>query len=474
MCRETQPPVARSAHIASFAGGVRYAILAAMILVFGSNHRATGDESMETLVDVTGDPIADMTPLWAEPAVVPVSFCEPCVPAEAKPTTLNIGEFTLRPYGTVWSDLVYATSRTVPGRFALWVASEEDQGEPALELDARRSRIGLEVAGPQIDWCGGMDTGARFEVDFLGNFTTDNQPDVRLRHVYWEAKNDRNRVLGGQTWDVVSPLIPNTVNFSISWAAGNVGFRRNQFRWERYISSGATTWTLQAAIAQNVIQDLATGFSSTGVTRETGDWPMIQARSAVTFDDIAVGGNTMILGVSGHIGETGFDFATGHPANPALGPEDDVRLRTWSFNAEARVPLTQRWSVQGEFFTGSNLSNILGGIAQGVCPCLRVPIRSTGGWGELTYAWSPKLSSHVGYSIDDPNDNDSLIGRTKNDVIYANCIYRVSDRLTTGLEVSSWKTEYHNRTDEPGFTFVDAPTAPGEAVLVDWTVRYTF
>lgn len=403
-----------------------------------------------------------------------------------------VGGVRVVPYGTVWTDLTYASSRTVPGRFTLWIASEEEQGEAAIELDARRSRMGAYVHGPELDGClfdgclpewlvgsgpksSTMETGARFEVDFLGNFTTDNQPDVRLRHVYFEAKNDRARFLAGQYWDVVSPLLPNTVHFPVLWGAGNVGFRRNQFRLERFIDLGkGRVWTVQAAVAQNVIQDLTTGFSSVGVNRETGDWPMIQARTAMRFDDISAAGRSLQIGLSGHIGETGFDFTEGHPANPALGPEDDVRLTTWSANAEIVVPLSERWSVQGECFTGSNMSNLLGGIVQGVCPCLRVPIRSTGGWGEVTYAWSPKVSLHAGASIDDPNDNDSLIGRTKNQVVYANVIYRASDQLTTGIEVSSWRTEYHNRTDEPGFTFVDSPTAPGEAVLFDWTVRYSF
>lgn len=425
-------------------------------------------------------PLGDALPLDAETTkwdgtfagIEPASFCDPC---QIDRSRFTLGSFTVTPYGTLWTDIVYATSRTVPGRFALWIASEDEQGEPAVELDARRSRIGVDIQGPPIDSLGGLDSRARFEVDFLGNFTTDNQPDVRLRHVYWEFINDDVRLLAGQTWDVVSPLRPNTVNFSVSWAAGNVGFRRNQFRLERFIDLGSDTkLTLQGALAQNVIQDLATGFNAVGVTRESGDWPMLQGRTAVTFGGVAVNGSPMTLGLSGHIGQTGFDFAGGHPANPALLPEDDVRLETWSLNADARIPLTQRWSVQGEFFTGTNLSNILGGIGQGVCPCLRVPIRSTGGWGEITYAWNRKLSTHVGYSIDDPNDNDSLIGRTKNSVLYANCIYQVSDQLTTGIEVSSWKTEYHNRTGEPGYTFISAPTAPGEAVLFDWTVRYTF
>jgi hypothetical protein len=201
---------------------------------------------------------------------------------------------------------------------------------------------------------------------------------------------------------------------------------------------------------------------------------MIQARTALELGGIKAGGKTMAVGLSGHISETGFDFTQGHPANPALAPQDDVRISTWSANIDAKLPLTRRLSCQGEFFTGSNLSNFLGGAGQGVCPCLRVPIRSVGGWGELKYVYNKKVSTHIGYSVDDPNDNDSLIGRTKNQAIYTNVFYDVNDSLTTGIEVSHRRTEYHNRTGEPGFTFISSPTAPGEAVLFEWTLRYSF
>ncbi|WP_200836769.1 hypothetical protein [Rubripirellula obstinata] len=404
-----------------------------------------------------------------------VQLASCCVPTETKRSQLTVGAFELVPYGTVWSDMVYATSRTVPGRFTLWIESDEVQGEPAFELDARRSRIGVDVKGPPIGLLGGLESRANFEVDFLGNFTTDNQPDVRLRHVFWEAKNENTRFLVGQTWDVISPLLPNTVSFPVLWTAGNIGFRRNQLRLERYADLGnRTSVTFQAALAQNVIQDFATGAAAAGIVRESGDWPMIQARSAIEFGGIEAAGQAMAFGLSGHIGETGFDFLGGHPANPNLAAEDDVRIRTWSANVDARIPISKRHSLQGEVFTGTNLSNVLGGAGQGVCPCLRVPIRSAGGWAEWRFVYSKKVSTHLGFSVDDPNDNDSLVGRTKNQAAYANLFLHVNDRLTTGFEVSHRRTEFHNRTNEPGFTFVESPTEPGDAVLLDWTLRYSF
>jgi hypothetical protein len=84
------------------------------------------------------------------------------------------------------------------------------------------------------------------------------------------------------------------------------------------------------------------------------------------------------------------------------------------------------------------------------------------------------LTAHAGFGIDDPNDADSLIGRTYNQVIYGNAFLKLTEHLLTGLEVSSWLTTYHNRTDEQGFRPTNDPTEPGKSVTVDWTVRYKF
>jgi hypothetical protein len=378
----------------------------------------------------------------------------------------KLGSLTVVPYGVLWMDMIYETSRTFPGRFLLWVISKEQQGEDTFQIDARYTRVGFDVKGPELDLFGGIRGGGKVEIDFLGVFTVENQPDTRLRHAYWEAKNDDVRFLVGQYWDLVSPRLPNTVNFSVSWGVGNIGFRRTQFRVERYFQlSHDVVWTVQGALAQNVIQDFTSGATAIGsVARETGNWPMVQARTALSFGRHC--SEPITIGMSGHAGETGFDFGS----DIFFPAEDDARFLTWSFNIDAKVPITDRFGLHGEFFTGSNLSPLLGGIVQGVCPCRRVPIRAHGGWAEIWYDVTPDIHTHIGFGIDNPNDNDSLLGRTNNQVVYGNVFLDVTEHLITGLEVSSWRTSYHNRTNDPTLS----PTAPGEAVAVDWTVRYKF
>jgi hypothetical protein len=90
--------------------------------------------------------------------------------------------FRLAPYGALWGDLIYATSRTQTGPFTLFVFSEQDQGEETFQLDVRRTRLGFDLFGPAIDVGGGASTGGRVEIDFHGDFITENRAAVLLRH----------------------------------------------------------------------------------------------------------------------------------------------------------------------------------------------------------------------------------------------------------------------------------------------------
>ncbi len=381
------------------------------------------------------------------------------------------GGFRIVPYGFVWANMAYATQRTVPGPFTLFVSSEQQQGEAAFNTDARRSRIGVDVLGPDIPIAGGLKSTAQIELDFLGEFVNENQGQARLRQAYWEGSNDHHRFLVGQTWDVISPLRPRTVNFSVGWLGGNIGFRRAQFRYERFGGEpDGVAWTLQTSLNQDITPDFVT---DPGVIREPSSYPVIEARAALTWNKQA-GKRATTLGFSGHFGETGFDFRNPGPPPLNLPPLDDARFHTWSFNVDLAIPLGQRAHVQAEFFHGQNLSPFLGGIGQGVCACTRTAITSTGGWIDLQYECTDRLTTHVGYGLDDPVNDDLQLGRNYNQFIFANAMLAITDALTTGLEATYWKTGYQDR--RAGLIPADqlGPTAPGKALVIDWMVKYDF
>ena len=276
----------------------------------------------------------------------------------------------------------------------------------------------------------------------------------------------------GQHWDVISPLFPGTLNYSVGWTGGNIGFRRAQIRFERYLYP---VDSIQVALQTAINQDIVTDFpADPGVRREPAGWPVVEGRMGVTLGEESDGFEPIKFGVSGHIGQTGFDFLLPGPPPQMFPPEDDARFRTWSFNTDLWVPLTERTGVQGEFFMGANLGTFLGGIGQGVCPCLRVPIRSIGGWIDVWHNWSPSCRSHVGYGLDDPRNGDSLFGRTYNQFLFANVSYDVTKYLTTGFEVTWWTTFYQDRRAGQIPDDRLMPTAPGEAVILQWMFKYGF
>ncbi len=388
--------------------------------------------------------------------------------AEMKRLTFTKGDFRVVPYGAFWADMIYQTERTNPGSYTIFVPSREVEGENAFIVDARRTRLGLNIDGPRIPLLHNSISSALVEIDFQSPLTdaTENKATVQLRHAYWQARNEYYRVLVGQYWDVISPLNTDMLNYSVGWVGGNIGYRRAQFRFERYFHPDPNLMlTSQFAVTQNIVTDFAT---TTGVKREPGGWPILQGRLATTLGD-RKNGRPIEVGVSGHIGETGFDFLTAGPPPLNLPPEDDRRFRTWSFNIDVQVPITDRLAVKGEFFTGENLSAFVGGIGQGVCPCTRTTVRSTGGWFDVTYKLTDRWRVVAGYGLDDPNDNDLLFGRTYNQFLFANTSFDVTKSLVTGFEVASWRTLYQDLRPDPS-----GPTEPGESVVFQWMVKYGF
>lgn len=360
------------------------------------------------------------------------------------------GHFRIVPYGIGWLHASYDTSRTVSGPFVLFVHSDDTQGEPSFSVSARATRLGFQIYGPEIQ---GGQSGGRIEFDFHGFALTANRTGVLLRHAYGEFYRDGWRILGGQTWDLISPLWPNVLNYTVAWAAGNIGYRRAQVRLERtFRAEDGSKWLAQASINQTIVSDFV---GAPDIQGEDAGWPTLMGRIGYVGPDRYGTGKPAQFGVSGHIAQHGTDFRT----PPA---EDDRRFLSWSFNIDVRYPFSERCGFQGEFFMGQALGTFLGGINQGIDPVEREAIRAMGGWVELWLYWTSDLHTHVGFGIDDPNDDDLSPGRrTQNHFYFANLIWNVSPELEVGIELSWWETRYKG-------------LAPGEAFRVEGTMRYHF
>jgi hypothetical protein len=401
-------------------------------------------------------PVTTDSTVVAEDTGEAVLYTSEELAAEVKKHMWMKGDYKIVPYGSLWGSASFDSQRSFPGAFVLFNYSATNQNQDAFNLDTRRSRLGLDVTGPRVPWFCDANSRAKVEIDFHGQFVEkENQATIQIRHAYAEVYDDQFRLLGGQTWDLHSPLVPHTVNYSVGWGGGNIGFRRMQLRYERYLAcSDVFLITPAIAACQNVVVD------GPAAGREPTDWPVMEGRVGFTFGERGEGCKPIVFGISGHVGEQGFDFL----------PLSDSRVRTWSVNADVVIPITDRFSFQGEFFTGADLSTYMGGIVQGVDFFRREAIYSTGGWFEFGYDLTDNLHTYTGYTIDDPwNDTispggDVLIGngaRVYNRSLFANVIFDVTKKIKFGLEVSSWDTHYLVRQ-------------PGESLRFEFAGQYDF
>jgi hypothetical protein len=370
---------------------------------------------------------------------------------EMKKFSWKKGDFTITPYGWLWGNSVYSTQRTSPGSYTLFVTSPTSDNESECIVDARNTRLGFDVIGPQIPFFNCAQGGGKVEIDFQNSvLSTENKATIMLRHAYAEVKDEDFRFLAGQTWDVVSPLNPGMLLYSVGWDAGNIGYRRAQFRYERFLKfSDVSLVTVQSSINQQVFED-----STSDVRGQPTNWPIVEGRVAWTVGQRGKDCLPITVGASGHIGEEEFDSVI-------FGK--DNRRRTWSGNIDVRVPINERLGVQGECFVGENLGAFLGGIGQGVDPVTGNTIRAAGGWIEVWYDWTCRLHSHVGYSVDDPCDQDLVLATEKkyNQFYYGNLIYDLTKNCLIGLEVSSWRTLYVGQQ-------------PGDSVRSEFVLKYGF
>jgi hypothetical protein len=395
-------------------------------------------------------PTTSSTASYAPPAQTDADyFTLDELKGEMKKLTWKKGDYSITPYGIIWANGVYESDRTYVGDYTLWAISETEGGQPAFHADGKNTRLGVDVLGPKLPCFYNAQTGGKVEVDFQGNFTQENKGSLLLRHAYVEVKNDEFRLVAGQTWDVISPLFPTCVLYSVYWDAGDIGYRRAQFRGERfYALSDTVLITAQGSLNSNVVTD-----TSALATGDHSSWPVIEGRMAITLGERGKGCLPWTFGVSSHVGEQDFRY-------PGAVIEHG---RTWSLNADFKVPLNECWGFQGEVYTGENLGSFLGGIGQGYNFTLRRSIYDQGGWLEVYHYWTKKMHSHFGYCLDDPTDSDvsGATGRIYNQAIFGNVMYDVTKQFQLGLEVSSWRTLYVGEL-------------PGESVRTEFMAKYGF
>lgn len=341
-------------------------------------------------------------------------------------------------YGKIKADAAFDTSRTNTGNFARWVEHEStNQDDHELNMTANETRLGLRFTGPDV---GDAKTSGLIEMDFYGG-GAENKANPMLRHAYMKmdwAKYGLS-LLAGQTWDVISPLNPTVLNYSVQWWAGNIGYRRPQIRLTKVCDlGGGTSLKFETALARSIgrrATDDNVVYYDPGDSGEDSGLPSFQARASLMFPFLA--GQKATIGTSGHYACEEYDTdLTGR----------NQKANSWSANLDFDLPIASWLRVKGEMFTGENLDAYLGGIGQGVVIAngRLTEIQGTGGWLAASLGpWGP-WSFNVGYSGEFIDDGDVINANTRtcNSAIFGNAIYKINANTSVGVEVSRWRTDY--------------------------------
>ena len=332
-------------------------------------------------------------------------------------------------YGYIKLDASWDQGLINAGNYARWVVSEDVfDSHSHFNMTARQTRLGFTA----VTKSGNATLNGRWESDFYGG-GAENKNALQVRHAYVEAVWPSGwSVLAGQASDVISPLNPGTLNYTVAWWAGNIGYRRPQLRVTRRVKTEGGAEVRFEGAASRTIGDEFTAVEPGDSGADSG-LPSFQGLTGIT---LPLGGRSLGVGLYGHWGDENLHRELGG---------DPPELRSASVGAYLTVPLGSTLTLSGEAWTGSNMDDYLGGIGHGI------QVRGTtanvvgarGGWAELALKTAHGTQLNTGFSLDDADEDDlARGGRERNSALWATAIHDPGGGLRYGIELSRWETRY--------------------------------
>jgi hypothetical protein len=298
------------------------------------------------------------------------------------------------------------------------------------------------LGGGEVEAIGSPKLTGRIEVDFYGGPASDSRNMFRMRHAWAKLQCGNFLLLAGQTSDLISPLYPSVNADMLMWGTGNLADRRPQTRAQYTLPIGATQLLIQSAVGlTNAIdrKDLDKNGVPDG---EVSGLPTLQGRLALrlpiwkTADSKS---HPLEIGAWGHQAWEELDA-------PLDGTEKDA-FQSSVVGVDLKLPLYQdRLALIAEGWTGKNLSDVRGGILQGINTKTGAEIHATGGFAQLSWTTVKteryKNVLHAGIAMDDADDADlSDGGRDLNYAVFG-AVQSVFGHFTLGIEYLHWVTEY--------------------------------
>jgi hypothetical protein len=318
-------------------------------------------------------------------------------------------------YGYVKLDTIYETGNSFPGNYAFYAVNPGDS-DGLLHMTANQTRLGLTIKAPG---CGDFKLSGNVEIDFYGG-NAENKAYNFMRKAYLEISNGKISILAGQTSDIISPLFPSDLNYSVLWGMGNIGYRRPQLRLTKYFKGEKSEFKLEVGVVRAIGNGLFGGIAL--------GTPNAQGRLSGKF---LMANAAVELGVSGHYGKSKESAAKD--------------FTTQSINVDFQLSMGKNVKFLAEYFNGKNLGTYLGGILQSSNTDTGTEIAAQGFFANLVIQLSPKISSSLAFGTDDPKDGDLSAGyRSKNTAIFGNIIFKLAPALSMGFQATHCQTDYLN------------------------------
>ena len=361
---------------------------------------------------------------------------------KSKGMQTNFNDFNIKLYGFLRLDGVWTDSSVDSGGGnVIFIKSKPEstnENDNQLSASARATRLGLDITGPASET---LKSSGKIEFDFFGSGNeTNNAPRMRHAYLKLDMPESNMSILAGQTWDVIAPVLPPTIDQSVLWWQGNIGIRRTQLRLTQNIPlSDRQTLKIESALARTVGSTNANDLDS---GTDSGK-PSVQGRISLTtpvFNDL-----DSTFGISGHYANEEFDTTEDRAEN--------INFDSWSMAFDMSLPITKATKVTGEIYTGANCGAYTGGIGQTVnydetTLSNSEEVESTGGWVALSHKINDQFSLAGGFGMDSV-DSETIADESAklNQTAFGNVVYSPITNVKSGLEVAHNTTEYKNSDD---------------------------
>ncbi|MBE0657528.1 MAG: hypothetical protein IH602_07540 [Bryobacteraceae bacterium] len=291
----------------------------------------------------------------------------------------------------------------------------------------RQSILGFRFQGPRVAG-GGRVSGSLYTDFWAGSGSSLNQL-LRIRTATIEVDWKNTTLIAGQEKPLISPREPMSiaqVGVSPLTGAGNPWLWQPQVRIEQRLALGESAG-LRAQGALFQTSESRTEVPDDYTNLLDPSRPGYQGRFEL-WKNIGGGGRLEIA--------SGFHLSTSRAAGYSI-PSRIFSL-DWMFKPAEKIDFS------GLFFNGRNIAP-LGALRQGFILTYGDPkaVRTRGGYGQLAYRPTSRLSFHAFTGQQDDRNEDLLPGRIGKNLLFGgNVMYRLAPNVILSFERAGIRTSY--------------------------------